>query len=132
MTTPPDQATQTVATSPAGPIPVQAPFPTHKAGHTVNTGEQDTLDQRTGDEDVGNINQDSESDDLLAEPPARPREEQCFLRIKRCRLQVPFIDVPAVQQRLDGAGGQPARLTACQHRLPRGAPFPPTQFAKLP
>ena len=55
MTKTPDQDTQTVATSPAGPIPVQAPFPTHKAGHTVNTGEQDTLDQQTDDEDVGNI-----------------------------------------------------------------------------
>ena len=84
MTKTPDQDTQTVATSPAGPIPRQALFPTHKAGHTVNTGEQNALDQQTDDEDVGNIppSPAGEHSDP-AEAPARPREEPQKVTVKR-------------------------------------------------
>ena len=83
MTKTPDQEAHTTATSTAGPIPRQAPIPTHKAGHTVNTGEQDTLDQQTGDEDVGNITLGLASGDPSAEPPARPREEPPKVTVKR-------------------------------------------------
>ena len=83
MTKTPDQEAHTTATSTAGPIPRQAPIPTHKAGHTVNTGEEDTLDQQTGDEDVGNVNPDPASGDPSPEPPARPREEPAKITVKR-------------------------------------------------
>ncbi|TWU08929.1 hypothetical protein CA54_41680 [Symmachiella macrocystis] len=73
MTETPVQDTQTAATSPAGPIPRQAPIPTHIAGHTVNTEEQDTLDQRMGEEDMGNVTPSPRSGYLPTEPPARAR-----------------------------------------------------------
>jgi len=83
MTKTPDQEAHTTATSTAGPIPRQAPFPTHTAGHTVNTGEQNALGQQTDDEDVGNITLGPASGDPSAEVPARPREEPLKVTVKR-------------------------------------------------
>jgi hypothetical protein len=83
MTKTPDQDTQTVATSPAGPIPWQAAIPAHTAGHTVNTGEKDTLDQQTGDEDLGDIPPRPASGDPPPEAHARPREEPLKVTVKR-------------------------------------------------
>ena len=83
MTKTPDQNAHTTATSTAGPIPRQAPIPTHKAGHTVNTGEQDTLGQQTGHQDVGNVPPDPASRDSPAEAHARPREEPLKVTVKR-------------------------------------------------
>jgi len=51
---------------------VQEPNPT---GHTEHTREQDTLDQRTGDQGVGNVPPDPASRDSPAEAHARPRED---------------------------------------------------------
>ena len=76
MTKTPDQEAHTIATSPAGPIPWQAPFPTHTAGHTVNTGEQNALGQQTDDEDAGNITLGPASGDPSAEVPARARNRR--------------------------------------------------------
>ncbi len=83
MTKTPDQEAHTTATSTAGPIPRQAPIPTHKAGHTVNTGEQDTLDQHTGDQGVGNVPPGPAGEHSPAEAPARPREEPLKVTVKR-------------------------------------------------
>jgi hypothetical protein len=49
----------------------------------VNTEEQDTLDQRTGEEDLGNVTPSPESGYPSAEPPARPREEPLKVTVKR-------------------------------------------------
>jgi len=83
MTKTSDQEAHTTATSTAGPIPRQAPIPTHTAGHTVNTGEQDTLDQQTGDEDVGDIPPRPASGDPPPEAHARPREAPLKVTVKR-------------------------------------------------
>jgi hypothetical protein len=80
MTKTPDQDTQTVATSPAGPIPWQAPIPPM---HTENMGEQDTLYQQTGDQDAGDIPPGPASGDPPPEAHARPREEPLKITVKR-------------------------------------------------
>jgi len=83
MTNTPDQNAQTAATLLAGPIPRQAPIPTHTAGHTVNTGEKDTLDQQTGDQDAGDIPPGPASGDSLPKAHAHPREEPLKVTVKR-------------------------------------------------
>jgi len=49
----------------------------------VNTGEKDTLDQQTGDEDVGDIPPRPASGDPPPEAHARPREEPLKVTVKR-------------------------------------------------
>ena len=79
MTQTPDQDTQTAATSSAGSTSRQEPIPT---GHAENTREQDTLDPRTGDQDVGNV-PPSRAGEPQVEPPAPPREEPLKVTVKR-------------------------------------------------
>ena len=65
---------------PEGRIPVQALIPTR---HTENTGEQDTVDQQTCDQDAGDIPPSPASGDPPTEVPARPREEPLKVTVKR-------------------------------------------------
>ncbi|TWU06885.1 hypothetical protein CA54_52870 [Symmachiella macrocystis] len=83
MTKTPDQEAHITAMSTAGPIPRQAPNPTHTAEDTENTGEQDTVDHQTGDQDAGDIPPGPASGDPPPEPPARPREEPLKITVKR-------------------------------------------------